>query len=60
VGSPHIRSPDGAAGSIFEAVSKLSCSIDQNEVKQACGGGAHRDYAPTTRVAYKQRGNTQA
>lgn len=37
---------DGAAGSIFEAVSALKCKIDPNEVKQKSGGGAHCDYAP--------------
>jgi hypothetical protein len=39
-------SPDGAAGSVFEAVAKLKCTIDPNEVKQNSGGGAHCDYAP--------------
>ena len=38
--------PDGAAGSSFEAVSKLKCTVDPNEVKQNSGGGAHCDYAP--------------
>jgi hypothetical protein len=38
--------PDGAAGSIFEAVSNLSCTIDPNEVKQNSGGGAHCQYDP--------------
>jgi hypothetical protein len=38
--------PDGAAGSIFEAVSYLECTIDPNEVKQNSGGGAECDYAP--------------
>jgi hypothetical protein len=38
--------PDGAAGSIFEAVSNLECTIDPNEVKQNSGGGAHCKYAP--------------
>jgi hypothetical protein len=37
---------DGAAGSSFEAVSNLVCTIDANEVKQMSGGGAHCDYAP--------------
>jgi len=32
---------DGAAGSIFEAVSNLGCTIDPGEVKQKGGGGAH-------------------
>lgn len=31
---------DGAAGSIFEAVSNLSCTVDPAEVKQRGGGGA--------------------
>jgi hypothetical protein len=38
--------PDGAAGSIFEAVSNLKCTIDPNEVKQRAGGGAECQYAP--------------
>ncbi len=38
--------PDGAAGSIFEAVSNLDCSIDPAEVKQKAGGGAHCTYNP--------------
>jgi hypothetical protein len=42
IGAP----PDGAAGSIFEAVSNLKCTINPNEVIQNSGGGAHCDYAP--------------
>jgi hypothetical protein len=38
--------PDGAAGSIFEAISNLECTIDPNEVKQNSGGGAECHYAP--------------
>jgi hypothetical protein len=38
--------PDGAAGSIFEAVSSFKCTIDPNEVKQNSGGGAECQYAP--------------
>jgi hypothetical protein len=38
--------PDGAAGSSFEALSKLDCTIDPDEVKQNAGGGAHCKYAP--------------
>jgi hypothetical protein len=37
--------PDGAAGSTFEAVSNLKCTIDPGEVKQSSGGGANCDYA---------------
>lgn len=37
---------DGAAGSSFEAVSNLACTVDPNEVKQMSGGGAHCNYAP--------------
>ena len=33
--------PDGAAGSIFEAVSNLDCTIDPAQVKQKAGGGAN-------------------
>ncbi len=38
--------PDGAAGSIFEAVSNLDCTIDPAEVKQKAGGGAHCTFDP--------------
>lgn len=38
--------PDGAAGSIFEAVSNLDCTIDPTEVKQKAGGGAHCTFDP--------------
>jgi len=37
--------PEGAAGSIFAALSNLHCTIDPNEVKQNSGGGAQCDYA---------------
>jgi hypothetical protein len=37
---------EGAAGSIFEAVSNLDCTIDPAEVKQKAGGGAHCTFAP--------------
>ncbi len=32
---------DGAAGSIFEALSQLDCTIKPGEVKQKAGGGAN-------------------
>ena len=32
--------PDGAAGSLTESLSKLSCTIDPAEIKQKAGGGA--------------------
>jgi hypothetical protein len=38
--------PDAGAGSVFEAIAKLDCKIDPNEVMQMSGGGAHCDYAP--------------
>ena len=38
--------PDGAAGSIFEAVSNLDCTIDPAKVKQKAGAGAHCTFAP--------------
>ena len=38
--------PDGAAGSIFEAVSNLHCTINPNAVKRNSGGGAHCRYTP--------------
>jgi hypothetical protein len=31
---------DGAAGSIFESLSKLSCMLDPKVIKQKAGGGA--------------------
>ena len=31
---------DGAAGSVFESVTDLACTVDPNEVKQKAGGGA--------------------
>ncbi|MGA9215648.1 MAG: hypothetical protein WBZ54_10395, partial [Methylocella sp.] len=37
---------EGAAGSIFVAVSNLDCTIDPAEVKQKGGGGAHCAYDP--------------
>ena len=37
--------PDGAAGSVFEAVSGLNCAVDPSEVKEKAGGGAHCDYS---------------
>jgi hypothetical protein len=38
--------PDGAAGSVFEALSNLDCLIDPTEVKEKAGGGAHCGYDP--------------
>jgi hypothetical protein len=32
--------PDGAAGTIYESVSHVSCTIDPNGIKQRDGGGA--------------------
>ena len=32
--------PDGAAGSVFESLSKLNCTLDPAEIKQKAGGGA--------------------
>lgn len=37
--------PDAGAGSVFEAIGKLDCKIDPNEVIENAGGGAHCDYA---------------
>jgi hypothetical protein len=37
---------EGAAGSIFEAVSNLDCTMDPTEVKQKAGGGAHCSFDP--------------
>jgi hypothetical protein len=38
--------PDGAAGSVFEALSHLDCTIDPNEIKQKAGGGASCSFDP--------------
>jgi hypothetical protein len=37
---------DGAAGTIFESLSHLVCTIDPNEVKQKAGGGATCNFDP--------------
>jgi hypothetical protein len=37
---------DGAAGTIYEALSQLNCTIDPNEVEQRDGGGASCQFAP--------------
>jgi hypothetical protein len=37
--------PDAGAGSVFEAIGKLDCKIDPNEVIENAGGGAHCQYA---------------
>lgn len=37
---------DGAAGTIFEALKSLDCSIDPNGVKQRDGGGASCSFTP--------------
>ena len=37
---------DGAAGSIFESVTALSCTIDPGAVKQRGGGGADCTFTP--------------
>jgi hypothetical protein len=36
----------GAAGSIYESLSQLVCTIDPNEVKQRAGGGADCQFKP--------------
>jgi hypothetical protein len=38
--------PDGAAGSIFEALNALDCTIDPNVIKQNSGGGASCTFTP--------------
>jgi hypothetical protein len=38
--------PDGAVGTIRESLSRLSCTIDPNEVKQKAGGGATCNFDP--------------
>jgi len=37
---------DGAAGSIFEALSKLSCTLDPKVIKDNAGGGADCTFEP--------------
>ena len=32
--------PDGAAGSVFESLSKLNCTLDPAEIRKKAGGGA--------------------
>jgi hypothetical protein len=38
--------PDGAAGSIFESLSKLSCTLDPKAIKDKAGGGADCSFEP--------------
>ena len=38
--------PDGAAGSTFESLSKLSCTIDPNGIRQKDGSGADCNFQP--------------
>jgi hypothetical protein len=37
---------DGAAGSIFEALTKLSCTLDPKVIKENAGGGADCSFEP--------------
>lgn len=37
---------DGAAGSIFESLSKLSCTLDPKVIKENAGGGADCSFEP--------------
>ena len=37
---------EGAAGSEFESLSKLSCTIDPNAIDQRAGGGANCNFTP--------------
>ena len=38
--------PDGAAGSNFESLAKLSCTIDPNAIRQKDGSGADCSFQP--------------
>jgi hypothetical protein len=38
--------PDGAAGTMSESLSRLSCAIDSDEIKQKSGGGAECTFEP--------------
>ncbi len=37
---------DGAAGSVFESLSKLNCTLDPQVIRQKAGGGADCSYQP--------------
>jgi hypothetical protein len=37
---------DGAAGSVFESLSKLSCTLDPKVIKENAGGGADCSFEP--------------
>ena len=37
---------DGAAGSVFETLTALTCTIDPNEISQNTGGGASCTFTP--------------
>lgn len=38
--------PDGAAGTMFEALSHLDCTINPHEIQQKVGGGASCSFDP--------------
>jgi hypothetical protein len=38
--------PEGAAGSMYAGISKLSCTVDPNTIKGAAGGGAECTFSP--------------
>ena len=38
--------PDGAAGTMFEALSHLDCTINPHEIQQKAGGGASCSFDP--------------
>ncbi|MCC8963419.1 hypothetical protein H8A95_14175 [Bradyrhizobium sp. Pear76] len=38
--------PDGAAGTIYESLSKLSCTLDPAAIKDKAGGGADCSFEP--------------
>jgi hypothetical protein len=37
---------DSAAGTLFESLSQLSCTIDPNVIDQRAGGGASCNFTP--------------
>jgi hypothetical protein len=41
--------PSGAAGTIYIGATRLSCSLDPNELRQKSGGGASCGFGPATR-----------
>ena len=43
---PSVTRADGAAGTMFEALSHLDCTINPQEIQQKAGGGASCSFDP--------------